>query len=53
MHFVRSLLLLSPLQILSQSNIHQFPLLARFTLWFNQPLGEFLKFCIGGAIALF
>jgi hypothetical protein len=43
---VRSPFLPSPLQILSQSNIHQFPLLPRFTIRFNQPLCEFLEFYI-------
>jgi hypothetical protein len=41
-----SLLLPSPLQILSQPNIHQFPLLPRFTIRFNQALCEFLQFHI-------
>jgi hypothetical protein len=42
----RSLLLASALQILSQSHIHQFLLLPRFTIRFNQPLCQFLEFCI-------
>jgi hypothetical protein len=45
------LLLPSPLQILSQSNIHQFPLLPRFAIRFNQPLREFLDFYIRGALS--
>ena len=47
----RSLLLASALQILSQSHIHQFLLLPRFTIRFNQPLCQFLEFCIRSAIA--
>lgn len=48
-----TLLLPSPLQILSQPNIHQFPLVPRFAIRFNQPLCEFLEFDVRGVIALF
>jgi hypothetical protein len=33
-----------PLQILSQSNLHQFPLLPRLAVQFKLPLCEFLPF---------
>jgi hypothetical protein len=48
---VRSLLLPSPLQILSQSNLHQFPLLSRLAVQFNLLLCEFLEFDVRAAIA--
>jgi hypothetical protein len=39
-------------RFLSQSNIHQFPLIPRLSIRFNQPLCEFLEFDVTGAMNL-